>query len=154
MTEEQFLKQLDDLRAQVKAPYLPPLEDMDAQELPGHAAGATSKVYTLVLDLDETLICCEQKLAAKNASQIAQRIMMNKGRLPEDMTASELPNPDDLRDFDYIDIKPRVKLRPGLKEFMLETSKYYEIVIFTAGLQEVSISNPLTVYSFSTLTSA
>lgn len=69
-------------------PYLPPKTDSD-------------KEYTLVLDLDETLI----------------------------HFADEEENEDDEEEMFYM-------IRPGLNKFLTELSNYYEIVIYTAGLQE------------------
>jgi len=59
---------------------------------------STKKGYTLVLDLDETLLC------AKSVSNNLQDFIIN--------------------------------IRPGAKEFIEEMSKYYELVIFTAGTKD------------------
>jgi CTD small phosphatase-like protein 2 len=72
----------------VTAPYLPPeIED--------------DKVYTLVLDLDETLIHYHEDAA--------------------------------------MDEPGYVLVRPGALEFLEEMNKYYEIVIFTAAMKDVSV---------------
>eukprot|EP00826_Nyctotherus_ovalis_P035278 TRINITY_DN3017_c0_g3_i1.p1 TRINITY_DN3017_c0_g3~~TRINITY_DN3017_c0_g3_i1.p1 ORF type:complete len:226 (+),score=55.46 TRINITY_DN3017_c0_g3_i1:921-1598(+) len=63
--------------------------------LPGVSA---KKGYTLVLDLDETLVC------ASSVSNTLQDCVVN--------------------------------IRPGAKEFIKEMSKYYELVIFTAGTKD------------------
>ena len=58
--------------------------------------------YTLILDLDETLIHYPQ--IVQNSSDMDKKIILK---------------------------------RPGLKLFLEEVSKYYEIVIWTAGLKDV-----------------
>lgn len=77
------------LRQQVSIPYLPPIDPAIISE---------EEVYTLVLDLDETLIHYEC---------------------------------DDV-DGDYY------LIRPGAIKFLRELALYYEIVIFTAAMPEVS----------------
>ena len=77
------------MNQQVKAPFLPPLK-----------TGPGRKEYTLVLDLDETLIHYEC----------------------------------DDEDGDYY------LIRPGAIKFLKELALYYEIVIFTAAMPEVSSS--------------
>ena len=83
------------LRQQVTIPYLPPIDTEIIDE---------AEVYTLVLDLDETLIHYEC----------------------------------DDEDGDYY------LIRPGAIKFLKEMALYYEIVIFTAAMPEVSpVSKPL-----------
>jgi TFIIF-interacting CTD phosphatase-like protein len=92
------------LREQVTIPYLP-----GVTILPKFCE-SIDKVYTLVLDLDETLIHFE---------------------LDEDGDAEEEPGY-------YL-------IRPGAMNFLTELSQYYEIVIFTAAMPDVSISLLLTL---------
>lgn len=73
---------------EVYPPYLPPKTD-------------SAKPYTLVLDLDETLI----------------------------HFADEEEGDDEDQGMFYM-------VRPGLNKFLTELSNYYEIVIYTAGLQD------------------
>ena len=77
-----------ELRAKVKIPYLPDIAD--------------GMEYTLVLDLDETLIHFEF-------------------------------NENDEEDEEYY------LIRPGCIKFLFELSKYFELVIFTAAVPEVSL---------------
>lgn len=74
----------------VKPPFLPPLNT---------ALGGTQKVYTLVLDLDETLIhfVDSEKMGGGESFFV---------------------------------------IRPFCIEFLQEMSQLYEIVIFTAGVQD------------------
>jgi len=82
------------LRDQVKIPFLPPLPpDIEDNDM---------KVYTLVLDLDETLIHFEE------------------GNLDED------------------DEEGFYMIRPGAMKFLREMAKYYEVVVFTAAMPDVS----------------
>ena len=87
--QEAIEAELAILRTQVKIPYLPPIDTTMIDE---------SEVYTLVLDLDETLIHYEC----------------------------------DDEDGDYY------LIRPGAIRFLKELALYYEIVIFTAAMPEVS----------------
>ena len=87
--QEAIEAELAILRAQVTIPYLPPIDTTLIDE---------SEVYTLVLDLDETLIHYEC----------------------------------DDEDGDYY------LIRPGAIKFLKELALYYEIVIFTAAMPEVS----------------
>ena len=87
--QEQIDAELAILRQQVTIPYLPPIDTELIDE---------SEVYTLVLDLDETLIHYEC----------------------------------DDTDGDYY------LIRPGAIKFLKELALYYEIVIFTAAMPEVS----------------
>lgn len=76
----------------VKIPYLPALDKKEYE-----------KTYTLVLDLDETLIHFECD--------------------------------DDAQDEDE---QGYYLIRPGAIKFLNELSKYYELVIFTAAMPDVS----------------
>jgi TFIIF-interacting CTD phosphatase-like protein len=87
------------LREQVTYPYLPPLNQM--QKLPKYASNI-SEVYTLVLDLDETLIHFEIDESA-----------------------------DDDDDGYY-------NIRPGALRFLAVLSEFFEVVIFTAAMPDVS----------------
>ena len=89
--QEQIDAELALLRQQVSIPYLPPIDPTVIDE---------TEVYTLVLDLDETLIHYEC----------------------------------DDADGDYY------LIRPGAIKFLKEMALYYEIVIFTAAMPEVSLS--------------
>ena len=82
-------RELAILRQAVTIPYLPPIDTEMIDE---------SEVYTLVLDLDETLIHYEC----------------------------------DDQDGDYY------LIRPGAIKFLKDLALYYEIVIFTAAMPEVS----------------
>lgn len=77
-----------------KAPYLPPL--------------GAGKKYTLVLDLEETLIHCT--LFSKRDSTAS-----NKDEGEEDLLVYQ---------------------RPGLQQFLKEMAELYEIVIFTSKGEE------------------
>ena len=88
--QEQIDAELALLRQQVSIPYLPPIDTTVIDE---------TEVYTLVLDLDETLIHYEC----------------------------------DDADGDYY------LIRPGAIKFLKEMALYYEIVIFTAAMPEVSL---------------
>lgn len=76
----------------VKIPYLPPLSESEK-----------NSVYTLVLDLDETLIHFE---------------------------CDEEEQDEDEQGY-YL-------IRPGAIKFLNELSKYYELVIFTAAMPDVT----------------
>ena len=93
------------LREQVTIPYIPSLE-----KLPKFCE-SLDKVYTLVLDLDETLIHFE---------------------IDEDI------DPNEEEPGYYL-------IRPGAMNFLSELSQYYEIVIFTAAMPDVSKIS-LTIY--------
>jgi CTD small phosphatase-like protein 2 len=95
------------LRALVTIPYLPPLEEMDPAVRPKRAK-TIDDIYTLVLDLDETLIHFE---------------------IDEDIDPSE-------------EEPGYYLIRPGALKFLVELSDYYEIVVFTAAMPDVS-SPPL-----------
>jgi CTD small phosphatase-like protein 2 len=73
-------------------PFLPPLNPYSSQ-------------YTLVLDLDETLIHYIETVS------------------------DTVNNPSAVGTF---------LVRPGAPEFLKEMSKYYELVIFTAAMQDVN----------------
>ena len=81
-------------------------------------AGCVEEIYTLVLDLDETLIHFE---------------------IDDDVGPDEEPGY-------YL-------IRPGALKFLLELSDYYEIVVFTAAMPDVSKFTILILtYFYSTLT--
>ena len=82
----------DDDLPEVHEPYLPPLEESE------------NDVYTLVLDLDETLVHYFD-------------VSLNYHQLGADS---------------------HFLIRPGCFEFLDEMAKYYELVIFTAAMQDVS----------------
>jgi len=88
--QEQIDAELAELRKNVTIPYLPPIDTAIISE---------EEVYTLVLDLDETLIHYEC----------------------------------DDADGDYY------LIRPGAIKFLKEMALYYEIVVFTAAMPEVSL---------------
>lgn len=88
------------MKALVTIPYLPPLEE---SSLPVYAMNNPDNVYTLVLDLDETLIHFEID-----------------DTVPED----EEPGY-------YL-------IRPGALRFLNELKDYFEIVVFTAAMPDVS----------------
>ena len=77
---------------------------MNRDQLPKRAK-SLEEVYTLVLDLDETLIHFE---------------------IDEDV-------PDDEEPGYYL-------IRPGALKFLSELSEYFEIVVFTAAMPDVSFS--------------
>lgn len=79
----------------VEAPYLPKKEILDSE-------------YTLVLDLDETLIHFVSPQDENDAEQL------------EELEDGE-------NDFFYM-------VRPYCNKFLTELSEYYEIVIFTAAM--------------------
>ena len=87
------------LKALVSIPYLPILRALDEKP-----------VYTLVLDLDETLIHleCEEE-------------------------EEEESNEDEQKNEDSV----YYLIRPGAIKFLNELSKYFEIVIFTAAMPDV-----------------
>ena len=86
LIEKEYLE----LKKNVKIPYLEPLNPDDER-------------YTLVLDLDETLIHFE---------------------IDEDVPEQEEPGY-------YL-------IRPGAIKFLQELSKFYEIIVFTAAMPDVS----------------
>ncbi len=92
-----------ELKRLVKFPFLPPLTEMEISKLPPKAKGIDN-VYTLVLDLDETLIHYE---------------------------IDETVDPN-IEDPGYY------LIRPGALRFLNELSDYFEIVIFTAAMPDVS----------------
>ena len=100
------------LKDLVTIPYLP-----EIQKLPRFCENI-DQVYTLVLDLDETLIHFE---------------------IDEEIDpAVEEPGY-------YL-------IRPGAMNFLTELSEYYEIVVFTAAMPDVSTFIPFYPYSLSTPT--
>ena len=94
-------------------PYLPPLNKV--KKLPKYAKNI-SEVYTLVLDLDETLIHFEID-----------------------------DNADDDDDGYY-------NIRPGALRFLSVLSEFFEIVVFTAAMPDVSLFTDLPTVLFSTPT--
>ena len=82
----------DDSLPTVQAPYLP-------------SKLANNKKYTLVLDLDETLIHYVEYSQGPNGQEQGGNFL----------------------------------IRPGCHAFLKEMVQYYEIVIFTAAMQDVSI---------------
>ena len=96
--QAQIDKEFRELRELVTIPYLPPLSE--GHKLPRKAL----EPYTLVLDLDETLIHFE---------------------VDEDV------NPEEEEPGYYL-------IRPGAVRFLNELSEYYEIVVFTAAMPDVS----------------
>ncbi len=72
--------------------------------------------YTLVLDLDDTLIKFEEKVIRFPLRE--QLKVMNPIFLKENGV--------------YI-----IHQRPGLQEFLTEMDKYYELVVFTAAQKDV-----------------
>ena len=113
--QAQIDREFRELRELVTIPYLPPLSE--GQKLPKKAL----EPYTLVLDLDETLIHFE---------------------VDEDV------NPEEEEPGYYL-------IRPGAVRFLNELSEYYEIVVFTAAMPDVShsflflILHPFFVFHFS-----
>lgn len=87
----------------MKYPFLPSLTEIEISKLPPKAKGIDN-VYTLVLDLDETLVHYE---------------------------TDENVNPDIEEPGYYL-------IRPGALRFLNELSDYFEIVIFTAAMPDVS----------------
>lgn len=85
-------------------PYLPPLDSVDPKLLPKKKWGA--EPYTLVLDLDETLIHFE---------------------------IDETVDPEIEEPGYYL-------IRPGCIKFLNQLSEYYEVVVFTAAMPDVSKS--------------
>lgn len=68
-----------------------------------------SKQKTLILDLDETLIHCNESLDA-----MGDRIIT-------------------IIDHNNVRINASINIRPYAAEFIKEVSKFYEVVIFTAS---------------------
>lgn len=108
-TEERNKKKSDKLEQEfqrlkslVVIPYLPPIPQFLLSSQP---------IYTLVLDLDETLI-----------------------HLECDDEEDEDGKPTEHEDGVYY------LIRPGTIRFLNELSKYYEIVIFTAAMPDVSVT--------------
>lgn len=90
ITEDQLMQEeLARLREQISTPFLPPI----SQDLIDDGI----QVYTLVLDLDETLI-----------------------------------------HYDEDDAEGAFYVRPGALTFLQELSFFYEIVVFTAAMPDVS----------------
>lgn len=104
---------------EVQEPFLPPLEDRD-------------QVFTLVLDLDETLIhFIEQDPSTiqkniENSGNITSRT--NKTNKSKVSTQSVEMEDEELGGHFLI--------RPGAREFLEKMSQHYEVVIFTAAMQE------------------
>jgi len=100
-------------------------EEADFPE-PPYIKTLPSKPYTLVLDLDETLIHYNEAKSLQQAQRIAQEFRVQYGRDP---TVQELT-----------DLMPEVvfNVRPYSEYFLNELAKYYEIIVFTAAEQAVS----------------
>ena len=94
---EQIEREYKELREKVTIPYLPPLSQVAKKP-----KFSPYKPYTLVLDLDETLIHFEDETD---------------------------PTSDDPGSYN---------IRPGALKFLQQLSDYYEIVIFTAAMPDVS----------------
>ena len=86
----------------VKAPFLPPMSNSNKLVAVNSPSGdgrfSSERKYTLVLDLDETLIHYVDRPADEGESYFL--------------------------------------IRPFCKQFLNELSHFYEVVIFTAGVQE------------------
>lgn len=82
---------------------------------------APKQPYTLVLDLDETLIHYNESKSLQQAQRIAQDFRTLNGRDP---TVQELT-----------DLMPEVvfNVRPYSEFFLEEMAKYFEIIVFTAA---------------------
>ena len=91
------------LKSLVVIPYLPPIPNFLLNSQP---------IYTLVLDLDETLIHLEC----------------------DDEDGEDGAQTEHEDGVYYL-------IRPGTIRFLNELSKYYEIVIFTAAMPDVSLSH-------------
>lgn len=89
----------------VTTPYLPP----------------STKPYTLVLDLDETLIHFNEMEQQRNMLEQVQKMQKMHGK---SLNANQLKK-----------VMPVIKFntRPFARQFLKEMSKYYEIVVFTAA---------------------
>lgn len=82
--------------------------------------------YTLVLDLDETLIHYNETKSLQQAHLLAQEFRMKYKRDP---TVQELT-----------DLMPEVvfNVRPFSEYFLNEMARFFEIIVFTAAEQAVS----------------
>lgn len=95
----------------------------------------STKRYTLVLDLDETLIHSHvqyKKVLTTRAQQqeyfneLAQKFISENGREP---SKEELEN---------MALEMVFNIRPFAEEFLSTMAKEFEITVFTAGEQDVS----------------
>lgn len=102
----------------IMAPYLPPLN-------------TNFRKYTLVLDLDETLIHYVDTSFEEESNLSSQYCATNQQNDTGNGVGQFL-------------------IRPGAHRFLKEMSKYYEIVIFTAAMQDVSSPYRLTIDSMLT----
>eukprot|EP00884_Botryococcus_braunii_P018203 jgi/Botrbrau1/5066/Bobra.37_1s0030.1 len=80
--------------------------------------GDNSKPYTLILDLDETLVYCYD----------LGTFMSNPVYLPDAVIAF----PSEALEGETVELL--VCLRPGLENFLRDVSQFYEIAIFSAGM--------------------
>ena len=96
-----------------------------------------TKDYTLVLDLDETLIHShvqyKKQLQTRAEQQeyfneLANKFIAENGREP---TREELEN---------LALEMVFNIRPFAEEFLNKMAQDFEIIIFTAGEQDVSLS--------------
>lgn len=93
---------------------------MDVPYLPSFS----TKPYTLVLDLDETLIHYDEALTLKDAQKVGKKLQLKLGRAPTaDEINSNLPG-------------VKFNIRPFAVHFLQEMSQWYELVVFTAADQQ------------------
>lgn len=93
---------------------------MDVPYLPSFS----TKPYTLVLDLDETLIHYDEALTLKDAQKVGKKLQHKLGRAPTaDEINSNLPG-------------VKFNIRPFAVHFLQEMSQWYELVVFTAADQQ------------------
>ena len=99
-----------------------------------------TKRYTLVLDLDETLIHShvqfKKQLSTRAQQQqyyeeLQQKFLAENGREP---TKEEVEN---------MALEMVFNIRPFAEEFLNIMSKQFELTVFTAGEQDVSITDTL-----------
>ena len=97
----------------------------DMPEVP-YIKTSPKQPYTLVLDLDETLIHYNETKSLQQAHLLAHEFRMKYKRDP---TVQELT-----------DLMPEVvfNVRPYSEYFLNEMSKFFEIIVFTAAEQAVS----------------
>jgi len=84
--------------------------------------------YTLVLDLDETLIHCRDTSAVARSENDCLSEEKQRKVLEDSPSPSRLVTEEDEELTFYI--------RPGLNNFLSELSKHYELVLFTAATRE------------------
>ena len=99
---------------EVKEPYLPPLHPSQVKN-----------TYTLVLDLDETLI----HFIDLDSSRRKADNFGNSGNLSKRSRSSISSNGGS-------EFGGHFLIRPGAREFLQRMSKWYEVVIFTAAMQD------------------